>query len=161
MNTDRRTVKSNEGRGISTLWEGGAAGIDEQLRRSVGVRGMIFALQMGMAVEHSIIVARGEMLRVILMAVRQEIATGTLAAVRLNEGIGKDSVRSHKVEVEKHLIDLGITVTTDTEDAVGTSIETLYYAGSVEALGQTIARTIVKDVTEEDELVAALTVVEV
>lgn len=135
-------LEGDEGGDVAAFGEGDAAGVaDEE---------MVLTLELpevGVAVEEGVDAELGEVLRIVLVSVCQE---ETLAIVDEQRVIGHDG------ELEEHLIDLGVTVATHGDDFAGQGIETLDDAGSVHALGNAIAGTVVKNVAKDDEKVVMI-----
>lgn len=159
VDADGAVAEGGEGRRVAALGEGGATGVDEELRGALGMVGvgdLLKALEMGVAVEDGVVAGCGEVLGIEDVAVRQEV---TARLIALGGGVYEDGVGAEEVEVEEHLVDLGVAVAADGDDLVCAGVETLHDGGGVDALGDAVARTVVEDVAEDDELVEALTVV--
>lgn len=69
-----------------------------------------------------------------------------------------EGIVCHDGEVEEHLVDLAIAISSDGYDAVGQGIEFFSHGLRVVPLGYGIARSEVEKVAEEEEHVALLTV---
>ena len=58
-------------------------------------------------------------------------------------------------EIEEHLIDFAVAIAAHTHDLIGHGVESRRYAGGIEAGGETVARTVVEQIAEQEEHVAA------
>ena len=82
------------------------------------------------------------------VAVRQEqLATGL---------VEQRGVVGHEGEVEDHLVDLGIAVAADGDDAVGQGVEQRDYALGGVVARQVVARTVIEQVAQQDDAVGLL-----
>ena len=53
------------------------------------------------------------------------------------------------------MIDFAIAIAAHTHDLIGHGVESRRYAGGIEAGGETVARTVVEQIAEQEEHVAA------
>lgn len=140
MDAECTVAKGSKGGRIAALGKGRATGIDDQ--RAVG--GLRKTLKMGMTVDDGIVTPMGKCPGMIVMAVRQEV---TMPA------IGKDGIGGHDVEMEQHLVDLGIAVSTNGNDFTGMGIEEFHHPWGIHAFRHTVTGTIIEDVAQKKQLV--------
>lgn len=140
MDAECTVAKGSKGGRIAALGKGRATGIDDQ--RAVG--GLRKTLKMGMTVDDGIVTPMGKCPGMIVMAVRQEV---TMPA------IGKDGIGGHDVEMEQHLVDLGIAVSTNGNDFTGMGIEEFHHPWGIHAFRHTVTGTVIEDVAQKKQLV--------
>lgn len=140
MDAECTVAKGSKGGRIAALGKGRATGIDDQ--RAVG--GLRKTLKMGMTVDDGIVTPMGKCPGMIVMTVRQEV---TMPA------IGKDGIGGHNVEMEQHLVDLGIAVSTNGNDFTGMGIEEFHHPRSIHAFRYTVTGTVIEDVAQKKQLV--------
>lgn len=133
-------AKGSKGGRIAALGKGRATGIDDQ--RAVG--GLRKTLKMGMTVDDGIVTPMGKCPGMIVMTVRQEVTMPV---------IGKDGIGGHDVEMEQHLVDLGIAVSTNGNDFTGMSIEEFHHPRGIHAFRHTVTGTVIEDVAQKKQLV--------
>lgn len=100
-----------------------------------------------MSIEESIEVELASILRVVLMTVGKEKSLPFIH----NQGI-----ICHDGEVEEHLIDFAVTVSSDGDDVVRKCIELLGYSLRIVAFGDTISRAEIEEIAKKQEHVALL-----
>lgn len=140
MDAECTVAKGSKGGRIAALGKGRATGIDDQ--RAVG--GLRKTLKMGMTVDDGIVTPMGKCPGMIVMTVRQEV---TMPA------IGKDGIGGHNVEMEQHLVDLGIAVSTNGNDFTGMGIEEFHHPWGIHAFRHTVTGTVIEDVAQKKQLV--------
>lgn len=140
MDAECTVAKGSKGGRIAALGKGRATGIDDQ--RAVG--GLRKTLKMGMTVDDGIVTPMGKCPGMIVMTVRQEV---TMPA------IGKDGIGGHNVEMEQHLVDLGIAVSTNGNDFTGIGIEEFHHPRGIHAFRHTVTGTVIEDVAQKKQLV--------
>lgn len=144
MDADAAALQGDESGRISALRESRATGIDEE-----GIPLLFDALQVGVTVENGIVVPCRMLKGGVAVAVGEKISPSL---------IDKHGVGTHHVEVEEHLIDLRVTVAANGDDVIGMGVETLHDGGSIKVSGYTVARAIVEQIAEQDELVETFAV---
>ena len=58
-------------------------------------------------------------------------------------------------EIEEHLVDFAVAIAAYTHNVVGHGVESRRYAGGIETGGEAVARTVVEQIAEQEEHVAA------
>ena len=147
MDAECTVAKGSKGGRIATLGKGRATGIDDQR----AVSGLRKTLKMGMTVDDGIVTPMGKCPGMIVMTVRQEV---TMPA------IGKDGIGGHNVEMEQHLVDLGIAVPANGNDVAGTGIEEFHYPWSIHTFRHTVTGTVIEDVAQKEERIILMGIVE-
>lgn len=140
-------AEGGKGGWVASLGEGGAAGIDGE----GAVGGMAEALQVGVAMDDGIVMPLWQVVGVVPVAVCEEIASAI---------VGEDGVVAHDVEAEHHLVDLGVAVPAHGHDVLGVVVEEFGHALGVHPAGYAVARPVIEEVAEQNELVHLSGVVE-
>ena len=133
---------------IAALGEGDGTRVADE--RAVG--SVLELPEMRVAEEDSVVVAGGQMVGIV------DVAVGEQDAVAF---VDKQHIVAHHREAEQHLVDLGIAVAAYGNDVIGQRVQCLDDALGVDALGDAVARPIVEDVAEDEEHVALLLAVKV
>lgn len=138
-------IEGGEGGGIAALGEGRRTAVAYR-RAVVGSGGDV--RQMGVTIEEQVDGGRrGHVVGVEHMAVGEEDAVLAVA----DQGIG-----AHDGEGEEHLVNLAVAVAADGHDVGGEGLQAFHHAGGIQSVGQTIARSIVEDVAEQEQHVVCL-----
>ena len=107
---------------------------------------------MSVTEEDCIVVAGGQMVGVVDMAVGEQDAAAL---------VDEEHIVAHHREAEQHLVDLGIAVAAYGDDVIGQRVELSDNALGVDTLGYAVAWPVVEDVAEDEKHVALLLTIEV
>ena len=131
----------------------------------IAVRAIVFGERRRAGIQVIVILAEGLPDRDMGMAMEQDVAglhgrqgfqVVTVAMGRINEAaaLGQDSIGGHDGKFQYHLVYIGVTISTDTEDGVFDFVEhgKDFLRGIV--FGQVIARSVIEDVAEQDQAVS-------
>ena len=133
---------------VATLGKGDGTRVADE--RAVGI--VLELPEMGVAEKDGVVVAGGQMVGVIDMAVSEQDAAAL---------VDEQHIVAHHWEAEQHLVDLGIAVAAYGDDISGQRVQCRDDALGVDALGDAVAWSIVEDVAEDEEHVTLLLAIEV
>ena len=133
---------------VATLGEGDGSCVADQ--RAVGR--VLKLPEMSVTEEDCIVVAGGQMVGVVDMAVGEQDAAAL---------VDEEHIVAHHREAEQHLVDLGIAVAAYGDDVIGQRVELSDNALGVDTLGYAVAWPVVEDVAEDEKHVALLLTIEV
>ena len=135
-------VEQSKGGWVAAFGESGAAGV--QTHRPIELRSDVRQVSVSLAEEVE------APLRSALFAI--DMAVGEEDAPPFVDDPG---VVREDGEVEQHLVDFAVAVAAHTDDAVGQCVEAFGHGTRVETGRQTVARTVVEEVAQQQEHVAA------
>ena len=127
---------------ISAFREGGAAGVERGC--AVGVARDVGQVRVALTQEVDA-AARRTFLPIDVTLGENDVPT---VVDEMRAGLGDG-------EIEEHLIDFAVAIAAYTHNVVGHGVESRRYAGGIETGGEAVARTVVEQIAEQEEHVAA------
>ena len=131
----------------------------------IAVRAIVFGERRRAGIQVIVILAEGLPDRDMGMTVEQDVTRphgrqgGYVVAVamgRIDEAaaLGQDGIGGHDGEFQYHLVYIGVTISTDTEDGIFDFVEHGKDFLRRVVFGQVVARSVIEDVAEQDQAVS-------